>query len=216
MSDLIRQATPSPGHKRHKSKRRKPYVPTNNVIRSLLMWVWATSTGNMLKHAAPPPRPCELVCDVQITDIGCHRLVVSLEALPVLTSLDLAHNPFGEDGCKSLAILLSQPRCLLESLAIAGCLDVDPGAWKTFCPPTRAQESDEKGMRWTPPRPGDDGTVLFAAALMSPHGCPLRYALVFNRLECPCGNTYFVKGKITVHSWVNNLGCFEVIVLNTS
>lgn len=33
----------------------------------------------------------------------------------------------------------------------------------------------DDGSAWLAPRPGDDGAVLLAAALVSPHGCPLRH-----------------------------------------
>ncbi|CAN0597267.1 unnamed protein product, partial [Ectocarpus sp. 12 AP-2014] len=80
-----------------------------------------------------------------------------------LSTLDLCHNPFGDKGCLSLAIYLSQPGCPLRSLSLAGCLDVDPAAWKTI------NVRGKEGMRWAPPRPGDDGAVSLASALMSPH-----------------------------------------------
>lgn len=108
----------------------------------------------------------------QITDVGCHRLANSLGPLKVLSTLDLCHNPFGEKACLSLATYLSQPGCPLRSLSVAGCLDVDSAAWKTIS--VRGRE----GMGWDPPRPGDDGVVSLAAALVCPHGCPLRYAKV--------------------------------------
>ncbi|CAM9253696.1 unnamed protein product, partial [Ectocarpus sp. 4 AP-2014] len=104
----------------------------------------------------------------EITDVGCHRLANALGPLKVLSTLDLCHNPFGDKGCLSLAIYLSQPGCPLRSLSLAGCLDVDPAAWKTI------NVRGKEGMRWDPPRPGDDGAVSLAAALISPHGCPLR------------------------------------------
>jgi len=103
-----------------------------------------------------------------MTDFGCQRLVNALGPLKVLSTLDLCHNPFGDKGCLSLANYLCQPGCPLRSLSIAGCLDVDPAAWKTFA--VRVGE----GKGWDPPRPGDDGAVSLAAALMCPHGCPLR------------------------------------------
>lgn len=107
----------------------------------------------------------------QITDVGCHRLANALGPLKVLYTLDLCHNPFGDKACLSIATYLSQPSCPLRSLSVAGCLDVDPGAWKTI----NARGSE--GMVWNPPRPGDDGAVSLAAALMSPHGCGLRYTV---------------------------------------
>ncbi|CAM9510386.1 unnamed protein product, partial [Ectocarpus sp. 8 AP-2014] len=104
----------------------------------------------------------------KITDVGCHRLANALGPLKVLSTLDLCHNPFGDKACLSLAIYLSQPGCPLRFLSLAGCLDVDPAAWKTI------NVLGKEGMRWDPPRPGDDGAVSLAAALISPHGCPLR------------------------------------------
>ncbi|CAM9333209.1 unnamed protein product [Ectocarpus fasciculatus] len=106
--------------------------------------------------------------DNEITDVGCHSLANSLGPLKVLSTLDLCHNPFGDKACLSLAIYLSQPGCPLRSLSLAGCLDVDPAAWKTI------NVRGKDGMGWDPPRPGDDGAVSLAAALVSPHGCPLR------------------------------------------
>lgn len=108
-------------------------------------------------------------------DVGCQRLAASLEPLTALTSLDLSHNPFGEVGCGALANLLSRPACQLLSLAVSGCLNVDPCAWKTIDPLAMAKKAGKESEPWVPPRPGDDGGVLLAAALMSPHGCPLRY-----------------------------------------
>lgn len=92
--------------------------------------------------------------------------------------MDLCHNPFGDKGCLSLANYLCQPGCPLRSLSIAGCLDVDPAAWKTI----NAGVGMGKGK--DPPRPGDDGAVSLAAALVCPHGCPLRYADVVCRRQC--------------------------------
>lgn len=112
------------------------------------------------------PRSATLT--LQITDVGCHRLANALGPLKVLSTLDLCHNPFGDKACLALATYLCQPACPLQSLSVAGCLDVDPAAWKTIA--VRGRE----GMGWDPPRPGDDGAVSLAAALMSPHGCPLR------------------------------------------
>ena len=105
----------------------------------------------------------------QITDEGCHRLINALGPLRALSTLDLSHNPFGSKGCHSIANLLCQPGCLLRSLFIAGCLYIHPGAWKTIS----AREVET--MRYDSPRPGDDGAVVLAAALISPHGCPLRW-----------------------------------------
>ncbi|CAM9585290.1 unnamed protein product, partial [Laminaria digitata] len=100
---------------------------------------------------------------------GCHKLTNALGPLKVLSTLNLSHNPFGEKACLSLAILLSQHGCSLQSLSVAGCLDVDPSAWKTL----NFREGGG-GMTRELPRPGDEGAVVLAAALMSPYGCPLR------------------------------------------
>ncbi|CAM9692841.1 unnamed protein product, partial [Hapterophycus canaliculatus] len=105
---------------------------------------------------------------IEITDVGCHRLATALGPLEVLTTLDLCHNPFGDKGCLALATYLSHPGCSLRYLSVAGCLDIDPAAWKTI------RVCGRERLGWDPPRPGDDGAVSLAAALMSPHGCPLR------------------------------------------
>jgi len=103
----------------------------------------------------------------QITDDGCHQLMNALNPMKVLYTLDLSHNPFGVEGCRSIANFLCQPGCPLQSLSIAGCLDIHPKAWKTI------GVHGAGGKSWVLPRPGDDGAVAIAAALLSPYGCPL-------------------------------------------
>ncbi|CAN0108620.1 unnamed protein product [Discosporangium mesarthrocarpum] len=109
-------------------------------------------------------------------DHGIHHLSISLETIPTITCLNLAQNPFGEEGCRDVATLLCQPLCTLRRLTIAGCLpgsSAGPRAWKTI----GRVMAERHGF---PPRPGDGGVICLAAALISPHGCPLRSLRIVN------------------------------------
>ncbi len=63
-----------------------------------------------------------------------------------------------------MAILISQSTCQLRTLKIGGCIS-NPSCtrWKTI-PDTISQDIQY---------PGDEGAICLAAALLTPHGCPL-------------------------------------------
>eukprot|EP00903_Cladosiphon_okamuranus_P014760 g13677.t1 len=99
---------------------------------------------------------------------GASQLAPALKRC-VIVALHLGNNAMGDKGITALTDGLKHARGLQKlHLNDNEASNVDPAAWKTIA--VRGRD----GMRWDPPRPGDDGAVSLAAALMCPHGCPLR------------------------------------------
>eukprot|EP00953_Heterococcus_sp_UTEX-ZZ885_P037976 19490-Heterococcus_DN1.PRE.1 len=138
-----------------------------------------------------------------ITDTAVRGLTSALTCHPSLTTLNLCHNPIARQttcrraaceivasrltdwhalcaaGAKLIAVLLSQRECRLQTLSLGGTLGSQQQRQQhTQWPSTAATAAAT--VRDASTVIGDEGTIALAAALLSPHACPLRRLRLIN------------------------------------
>ena len=92
------------------------------------------------------------------------------------------HDSTGAAGAKLIAVLLSQRDCRLQTLSLGGTLGTLQQQQRTHWPTTAASNTATTAatVRDASTVIGDEGAIALAAALLSPHACPLRRLRLIN------------------------------------
>ena len=88
-----------------------------------------------------------------------------------METMNIAHNPHGNAGLNSAALLVAHSGCTLKNLSLGGCVGGVVGRrWNTLSP----EQVDALEL------PSDDGAIFLGAAIATPHGCSLESLTVTN------------------------------------